>query len=331
MPNLPLVNALNIAQAGAKKLAALNLDSGQFKYRYDAKSNDKLSGYNVLRHSGTIWSMLDVFSVTQDEELLTAANRAITYLLNEHLRFYRDYNNWCILEKNTIKLGGNALAALALAKLYVINKNDVLLDTSHRLCRFLIEQRKFHGDFVHKRYFKSGKISSFRSEYYVGEALLALLACYQVTGDTLLLDTVIEVEADLAAQGYGVREQSHWMLYSLEQLQQFDQSPHIYAHAVQIANEITSNPTYLDWGRSTPIACRTEGLLAFTRMSPPDNTTDPLRDTALKSVEANLKRQLIFQTGDGAFVRGGGDRRDQEVRIDYIQHNISAFLHFSQL
>ena len=101
MPNLPLVNALNIAQAGAKKLAALNLDSGQFKYRYDAKSNDKLSGYNVLRHSGTIWSMLDVFSVTQDEELLTAANRAITYLLNEHLRFYRDYNNNCHPHKSS--------------------------------------------------------------------------------------------------------------------------------------------------------------------------------------------------------------------------------------
>ncbi|MDG1066163.1 MAG: hypothetical protein P8O91_08105 [Luminiphilus sp.] len=331
MPNLLSRDALAVAQAGASKLAELNLESGQFRYRYEASSNAKLSGYNVLRHSGTVWSMLDVFSVTKDEQLLTAANKAITYLFNEHLRFFGGYLNFCILEKNSIKLGGNALAALALAKLYEINTCDVLRDTSYRLCQFILEQRKLHGDFVHKRYFKSGKISSFRSEYYVGEALLALLACYRITGDSLLLNTVLEVEADLAAQGYGVREQSHWMLYSLEQLQQFDKSPHIYAHAEQIASEIIDNPNYLDWGRSTPTACRTEGLLAFIRMHPPENATSSVQDAALKCIEENLQRQLLFQTKDGAFVRGGGDRRDQEVRIDYIQHNISAFLHFSQL
>lgn len=331
MPHLLPANALAVAQIGANKLAKLNLESGRFRYRYDANSNADLSGYNVLRHSGTVWSMLDVFSVSQDEQLLSAADRAITYLFNEHLRFFRGYHNFCILEKNSIKLGGNALAALALAKLYESNKSDVLLDTAHQLCHFILEQRNVHGDFVHKRYFKSGKVSSFRSEYYVGEALLALLACYRITGDSLLLNSVREVEADLAQQGYGIREQSHWMLYSLEQLQHLDASPHIYAHAEKIATEIINNPTYLEWGRSTPIACRTEGLLAFARMTPP-KTTDSLTQVAVqKCIEENLAQQLMFQTKDGAFTRGGGDRRDQEVRIDYIQHNISAFLHFSQL
>jgi hypothetical protein len=331
MRNILSCDALAVAKAGANKLAELTLESGKFSYRYDAISNAKLSGYNVLRHSGTVWSMLDVFSVTKDEQLLTAANRAVTYLFNEHLRFFRSYLNFCILEKNSIKLGGNALAALALAKLYEINKSDVLRDTSYRLCLFILEQRKRHGDFVHKRYFKSGKISSFRSEYYVGEALLALLACYRITGDSILLNTVREVEADLAAEGYGVREQSHWMLYSLEQLQQFDKSPHIFVHAEQIATEIIDKPNYLNWGRSTPTACRTEGLLAFLRMLPPDTATGSIQNTALKCIEENLRHQLVFQTKDGAFTRGGGDRRDREVRIDYIQHNISAFLHFSQL
>ena len=43
--------------------------------------------------------MLDVSSVAKDEQLLTAANRAITYLSNEHLRFFRSYLNFYILEK----------------------------------------------------------------------------------------------------------------------------------------------------------------------------------------------------------------------------------------
>ena len=323
--------ALATARLGAEKIAQLTTDSGRFKYRYDAKSKVELSGYNVLRHCGAIWSMLDVFTATQDNQLLESATRAVTYLLNEHLQFYRSYLNVCICEKNTIKLGGNALAALALAKLYAIKKDDILLDTSHQLCRFMLEQRELQGDFVHKRYFKSGKISAFRSEYYVGEALLALLACYEITGDAQLLNAVVKVESDLAAKNYGVREQSHWMLYALEQLQRFDKSPHIYQHARQIAAEIISNPVYLDSGRSTPIACRTEGLLAFVRMSPQDASVESLQSAALQCVRTNLDKQLAFQTKDGAFTRGGGDRRDQEVRIDYIQHNISAFLHFSQL
>lgn len=149
--------------------------------------------------------------------------------------------------------------------------------------------------------------------------------------DAQLLEAVVTVESDLAAQNYGVREQSHWMLYALEQLQRFDKSPHIYQHAENIAAEIINKPIYLDSGRSTPIACRTEGLLAFIRMPPKDASVELLQGTALLCVQANLEKQLAFQTKDGAFTRGGGDRRNQEVRIDYIQHNISAFLHFSQL
>ena len=323
--------ALATARLGARKIAHLTTDSGRFKYRYDANTEAELSGYNVLRHCGAIWSMLDVFTVAPDDELLESATRAVTYLLNEHLQFYRHYLNVCICEKNTIKLGGNALAALALAKLYEIKKDGILLDTCHQLCRFMLDQRKAQGDFVHKRYFKSGKISAFRSDYYVGEALLALLACYEITGDAQLLDAVRTVESGLAAQNYGVPEQSHWMLYALEQLQRFDESPHIYEHAENIAAEIINKPVYLDSGRSTPIACRTEGLLAFVRMTSQDTSVESLQSAALQCVRTNLDKQLAFQTKDGGFTRGGGDRRDQEVRIDYIQHNISAFLHFSQL
>ena len=99
MRNILSCDALAVAKAGANKLAELTLESGKFSYRYGAISNAKLSGYNVLIHSKTIWSMLDVSSVAKDEQLLTAANRAITYLFNEHLRFFRSYLNFYILEK----------------------------------------------------------------------------------------------------------------------------------------------------------------------------------------------------------------------------------------
>ncbi len=145
------------------------------------------------------------------------------------------------------------------------------------------------------------------------------------------LEIVREIENELAPQDYGVEEQSHWMLYFLELLSNYEASPLYYLHAEKIVIDILENPEYLSWERSTPIACRSEGLLAFLRMKRPDNIEDKaLCERCLQQIQYNLTRQLAFRLPDGSFVRGGKDRRKDEVRIDYIQHNISSFLHFSR-
>ncbi|MEM1152848.1 MAG: hypothetical protein AAGI44_01820 [Pseudomonadota bacterium] len=189
--------------------------------------------------------------------------------------------------------------------------------------------RDEQGELIHKRYFGTGKVSAFRSEYYTGEALLALLSMYAVSGEQMWLDETLSVERALAGIDYGVAEQSHWMLYALELLQLHAETELAYEHAAKIARNILSNGLYLSWGRSTPIACRSEGLMAFVRMKHPENIEAVrLRDACLAQVESNLCKQLECRRSDGSFVRGGQDQRHNEVRIDYIQHNISAFLHF---
>ena len=106
--------------------------------------------------------------------------------------------------------------------------------------------------------------------YYTGEALLALLALYKMTREEQWLDAVRDIESELALEDYGVQEQSHWMLYSLELLSQFEASPLYFQHAEKIVLHILDHPQYLSWERSTPIACRSEGLLAFLRMKSPE-------------------------------------------------------------
>ena len=324
-------DALNVAKTGALCLAKLTGTDGRFRYRYDAESDKDQTGYNVLRHAGAIWAMLDVYGTTRDSGLLSASERATAFLLDQYLRFYKNVRGACISEDNKIKLGGNALSALALLQVYRLTGDSFLLAVAERLCHFMLDQKSENGDFVHKRYYKSGKISAFRSEYYVGEALLALISCYEITGDTKILREVRAVEEELAKQDYGVKEHSHWMLYSLEMLQRHDDSSHIYDHAAKIAHEIVFDPKYISWGRSTPTACRSEGLLAFLRMDHGRADDSALVSAAKKRVEENLLAQMHFFLDDGSFVRGGGDRRDREVRIDYIQHNISSYLHYDRL
>ncbi|MBU4393718.1 MAG: hypothetical protein KKD78_01615, partial [Proteobacteria bacterium] len=72
--------------------------------------------------------------------------------------------------------------------------------------------------------------------------------------------------------------------------------------------------------------------LAFLRMKRPNDIDDKaLRERCLEQIKYNLNRQLTFRLPDGSFIRGGNDRRTNEVRIDYIQHNISSFLHYARL
>lgn len=326
------MNPFEVAHAGAMSLANLVQKNGSFKYRYDSRSENLLDGYNVLRHAGAIWAMLDVYRQTSDKKLGAKCRQATRYLLDTYLRFFRTHNNACICEDNTIKLGGNALSVLALLSLYETNQDNFLLTLAEQLARFMVDQRTDDGDLIHKRYFESGKISNFRSMYYTGEALLALLALDGATQQRHWYEVAWELETKLASQDYGVHEQSHWMLYFLELLSKTDATLIGYHHAEKIVLHILKNPEYLSWERSTPIACRSEGLLAFLRMKRPDNIEDKaLCERCLKQIQYNLNRQLAFRLPDGSFVRGGKDRRNDEVRIDYVQHNISSFLHFSQL
>jgi hypothetical protein len=326
------MNPLEIAYSGARCLKDLVQGDGSFKYRYDSQTATPLNGYNVLRHAGTIWSMLDVYRNVADKTLLEGGRKATHYLLDTYLRFFRDYNNACICEDNKIKLGGNALSTLTLLSLFELTQDHFLLAVAEQLCDFVLRQRLENGALVHKRYFDSGKISGFASMYYTGEALLALLALYRLTHRKQVLEAVVEIEKDLAAIDYGVEEQSHWMLYSLELLSHFQASSLSYRHAEKIVKHILDNPEYLSWERSTPIACRSEGLLAFVRMQRPESVDDrALCEKCLEQVQANLMLQLAFRLPDGSFVRGGKDRRRNEVRIDYIQHNTSSFLHYARL
>lgn len=325
------MNHPNIALSGALCLAQLSDQNGRFKYRFDPVSGSIAEGYNVLRHCGAVWAMMDVAKQSgQPEKILAAGTRAISHLLNEFLKFSPRDRQACIVENNSVKLGGNALAILALLAVYRATGDSVLKALAEALGNTILRDMKPDGDFVHKRYLSSGKISNFQSMYYTGEALLALLHLFEASGNEIWLDAAIRSENMLAARDYGVPEQSHWMLYALELLCRHRWNEAHAQHAGKIARHILDFPEYRSWERSTPTACRSEGLLAFIRLLDQGKCDDGLmvlRDRCIEAIDFNLGEQLRFRLDTGAFVRGGEDHRKNEVRIDYIQHNISAFLY----
>lgn len=319
------------AMSGANKLASLVRKKGRFQYRYDAATGERLGGYNILRHCGAIWSIADAASETpKPAGLLSTCRLALDYLFREYLRHTGATDVQCVVEKDMVKLGGNGLAILAMLACHKQAPDESLFAAAGDLGRYILGQARRDKDFDHKRSFPDGKLQSFRSGYYTGEALFGLACLYEATGERNWLDIALESEIALAGRDYGVEEQSHWCLYEIDKLHQFEPMPELYEHGRRIVEHIIEYPAYRDRNQSTPTACRSEGMLAFLRMaSRVDIAADrTFRERCLAEVEENLRLQLQFRRPDGAFVQGEGKSL---VRIDFIQHNLSSFLDYHRL
>jgi hypothetical protein len=259
-----------------------------------------------------------------------AAERAIQHMIQSFLLPYGETDMLCVVDCGKIKLGGNGLALLALAELLEARWDAELARVAQRLGRYIVSEQLEDGDFVHSRVYKTNRVRDFRSDYYTGEALFGLLRLHEVTGEKEWLDCALSSETQLFQRNYGVFSQSHWMLYALEKLHHLSGAEMCLEHARQIAEHILMFPDYRKDKRSTPIACRSEGLLAYIRMVERSGgrKISPDAESCLREVRRNLSLQLQFKTPTGAFIRGGGS---DEIRIDYIQHNISSFLAYHRL
>ena len=173
----------------------------------------------------------------------------------------------CVVDGDKIKLGGSGLALLALYEFNRAAPDPTLVETARALGRYILDQRAPDGDLVHGRKYPSGETYAFRSGYYTGEALFGLLRLHQMTGEALWRDAALEVIGTLGPRDYGVAEQSHWMLYTLDLADALAPNPANREYAARVAARgISAHRAYMARNKSTPIACRSEALLAYMRI-----------------------------------------------------------------
>ena len=316
-------HARRIARNGARHLATMIKPDGRFIYSYQPGPPLRISqSYNVLRHCGSVWSMFDTLRLTgPDAAVSEAATRAGRYILDQFVKPYGSGDQMCVIDGEKIKLGGSGLALLALTSLSEAENDPKVLDIARAIGRYILDQRIQDGDFVHSRSFPSGEILAFRSNYYTGEAVFGLLTLARATAESVWGDAAFNSLRLLGAQNYGVAERHHWMLYALDLAHQMEPSEELRDYARRIADGMTDNSAYRLDGRSTPSACMSEGLLAYLRIEDRLGAYDAA-ERYRQSVLENFEVQLRSLRPTGAFMRGGGK---SDVRIDFIQHNISAF------
>lgn len=350
LSNKEILDAANIAGDYLER----NVNtSGSFVYSYMPKLNNVPETYNILRHAGAIYSMLELYEVTQNNALLQKSKLAIQYLLKQ-IRDFKVNNNTfsVVVDKDFIKLGGNALACLALVKYTQVTDDQQHLPLIRSMGDWIESTQDENGKFtIHKQSISTHTIENFESGYYPGEAIFALTRIYQIDPNKKWLD-VAEKAADYLIN---VRDKNipgnklihdHWLLYGLSELFGYRENKIYIEHTQKIVSAILSTQQlaspFKDWiggfynpPRSTPTAVRAEGLCAAYQLL----ADQGYKDEAAKILNAiklciNFQLQTQFRPENAMYLKkperviGGFSKSLShfEIRIDYVQHNISALL-----
>ncbi|MDP5137498.1 hypothetical protein ORJ04_16195 [Rheinheimera baltica] len=317
-----------VAKAACQYLSQQVQDDGQFVYLRSAKGKHLThKPYNMLRHCGSIWAMAAFLRLEPDATTEQKCLAALGFARRETVKCSSPEAETDLLfvldRKSIAKLGGNALIYLAFdsfADQDPLFKQGLL----HGLRFFLtpeglIKFSKFDP--------YTGIAADFVSEYYPGEAALALCTA----GD---FDTAYRMITTLRDTRDKVKmTQDHWLMQALEviilhylpmktpEATQRVQFCLQYLH--DLYQQIFTNRVYL--GRNTPVACRAEGILSYLAVL--HAVGDVQRYIGVRLFLQQLMQELrSYQVTDG--VLAGAFLDHNKARIDYTQHSLSVFTRF---
>ena len=261
------------------------------------------------------------------------------------------------------KLGGAGLGIVALTSVNKIEPGFIPIGDLQAIGRFILFMQQEDGSFYSK-YSPTDGFDDWVSLYYPGEAALGLIMLYEQDGDEKWLIAALRALEYLATSRAGEWEAppDHWALIATARILNCEdprienQRKLLVDHAVQICDTIIRDraisrtapePYYGGFsadGRTTPAATRLEGLLAAICFVPTDHDIRPLLEVAIDDGMRFLIRSQVRE-GEfaGAFPRAIGripeitptmrefNQRSTEIRIDYVQHAVSAMIQFADL
>ena len=337
-------------------LAGAVAPSGEFRYAYHVRSGREPDEYNILRHAGTAYAMLDLWRETQRPELLSAAERALGYLSRFLVSPEPGSLQLAVAHEGAVKLGGVALAALAFIEHERATGKETYRETAVKLCAFLVGAMDDGGRFSHRWSYPSWELESFESLYYSGEALLALVRMYSIDGDEAWLDAAERgARHQISTYGQAATKDlpaDHWVTCALSELHVHRPQDEYVGYASKVAGRLSAEQIDQHrvsdfvggFGRRDPssaqAAARTEGLLAAHAIA-----SRAGEKAAAAPILAAIERSVAFQLGTQLWPEcvlylrrpeealGGFPRSftSDEVRIDYVQHNVTGILRYLRL
>jgi hypothetical protein len=345
-------------RCGADYLSRVMNDQGRYVYVYHPVDDRDDTSYGWLRHAGATYALLEAYEELQTPLYLEKAERALGYL-KAHLVDDPGRQGKYILDTNDEeqqKVGGAGLALVAFARDAAVTGKRTELETMRALARTIIGQQYPDGHYRANADLEddSGKKRKREPVYYQGEAALGLLRLYAIDPQPAYLDSarraadwVVHVrDVDVSQDN---QEHDHWISYALNELYRIVRDDAYVEHAYKIARAILSkqhragNAPAPDWvgtfyeGQTTPGATRLEAYAADVALSrvagrPDGWLIEPAREVAASTLGQQFGPENAYWLPDPAKASGGVRESlyVQDVRIDYVQHAMSGWLHLAR-
>ncbi len=350
LPKLTSSLIIQIVQKGSMYLARQTLKSGKFIYGYYPCSGNPYLYYSIIRHFGTIYSMLEAyesFETMGNATLGKALTRAIEYGIHNNCKMRTLPNGKeaaYVHEYGEICIGGNGLALLALTKYTTVMRSKKYLSLMRALAQGILSMQQENGAFIHSLDADDFSIKErFIISFYDGEAALGLLRLYAITQDDELLKSVEQLFAHFIATDYH-KYHDHWVAYAVNDLTMRVPKREYFAFGIRNFKALP----YIDFADNFAPAqlemiMATESMLH--RMSGIPEMTDLFKVESfdIDKLEKAMERRVIltincfvwpetamyFYSPEKA-VYGFHDRVSAfRIRIDDIQHSISGLLAYS--
>ncbi|NQU41091.1 MAG: hypothetical protein HQ523_14160 [Lentisphaerae bacterium] len=322
--------------------------------------------YNILRHAGTIHALNLYAQRYPSAPVRTAIKRAMGFMQQKTLGGVNDDPTmlaiWSRPEINRrsapaeAKLGGTALGLVAGVGAYRMDADIIDLETLRKMARFLIYMQESDGRFISKYVpQEGGRGGDWVSLYYPGEAALGLAMLYEIDPDPVWRDGATRALLYLAQtrQDQTDLPADHWALLATAHLLASPgadtiapHAPLLRAHAASLCRTIVADasPGARRLGLRgdhliCPTATRLEGLTAALPLLDDPDLREAVRRTIRDGIAFLAHTQLLDGPWQGAWPRASAplprthpaysaafNQRATEIRIDYVQHALSALL-----
>lgn len=362
----PSVQVQTAVQLSVRYLERACDEAGRFAYLVDSDSGRLSRSYNIIRHAGAIYSLEMANRLRPDTGTQDTIMRAGGYLWNNYVG--PDANSEVLAvwthpkpRNSEADLGAAGLGLVALTEIERLRPNSISSRDLRMLGRFILFMQKENGSFFSKYDIDSGPVTEIDSLYYPGEATLGLIALYELDRSPEWLIAAGKALAFLArSERAGNIAPDHWdVIATAEFLRHYDQSScpasrkELTEHAERIcerflSEQIASGPEsaliggFDPSGRTTPAATRLEALLAVLEFLPPE--ANALRSRIGIAVKRGMTFLLNAQITSGWYAGGmpaiaikprsvvsRPAPKASEVRIDYVQHALSAWLRYEDV
>ena len=326
----------NIIDHASSYLVDQVKDDGSFIYGFHPQYDEVIDTYNIVRHSGTIWSLICRYRMFPDETLRQKIESTIDYMLSKVI--YDDEGAAYLYESKSgeIKLGGSGIAVVALTEYMDVFQNDDYREICIALGKGIIKQQDPEdGSYWHILFRDFSKGDKFRTVYYDGECTFALTRLYGLTGDQEWLDAACKAIDHFIAEDY-TQYRDHWVAYSLNEVTKYVDRQDYYDFA--LANAANNYARIRDRARTYPtnlellVSCfETWQRMVDKGIDTGDFNVQELLDVIVSRADRQLSgyfypEMAMYMENPRRILGSFMMRNDRfRVRIDDVQHNIGGF------